>query len=93
MIAFLPIIILVFTDKDMDKKSKGLVGGIAIVALAIAGLTSYDYNPVSSEQLQLAEQEVLQVSPSGTVYWAEHSKKYHVDQDCPAFSNSEVVYE
>ncbi len=93
VIAFLPIIILVFTDKDMDKKSKGLVGGIAIVALAIAGLTSYDYNPVSSEQLQLAEQEVLQVSPSGTVYWAEHSKKYHVDQDCPAFSNSEVVYE
>ena len=45
------------------------------------------------EWLERAEQEVLQVSPSGTVYWAEHSKKYHVDQDCPAFSRSETVYE
>ena len=93
VIAFLPIIILIFTDKDLDKKSKGLVGGIAIAALAIAGLASYDWNPVSMEWLERAEQEVLQVSPSGTVYWAEHSKKYHVDQDCPAFSRSETVYE
>ena len=93
IIAFLPIIILIFTDKDLDKKSKGLVGGIAIAALAIAGLASYDWNPVSIEWLEKAEQEVLQVSPSGTVYWAEHSIKYHVDQDCPAFSRSETVYE
>lgn len=93
VIAFLPIIILIFTDKDLDKKSKGIVGTVAIVALAIAGLTSYDWNPISMEWLERAEQEVLQVSPSGTVYWAEHSKKYHVDQDCPAFSRSETVYE
>lgn len=93
VLAFLPIIILVFTSKDLDKKSKGLVGGIAIAALAIAGLASYDWNPVSMEWLERAEQEVLQVSPSGTVYWAEHSKKYHVDKDCPAFSRSETVYE
>ena len=93
VIAFLPIIILIFTDKDLDKKSKGLVGGIAIAALAIAGLASYDWNPVSMEWLERAEQEVLQVSPSGTIYWAEHSKKYHVDKDCPAFSRSETVYE
>ncbi len=93
VLAFLPIIIFVFSDKDLDKKSKTLVGGVAIAALVIAGLASYDYNPVSSEQLELAEKEVLQVSPSGTVYWAEYSKKYHVDKDCPAFSNSETVYE
>ena len=93
VIAFLPIIILIFTDKDLDKKSKGLVGGIAIIALAVAGLASYDWNLVSMEWLERAEQEVLQVSPSGTVYWAEHSKKYHVDKDCPAFSNSKTVYE
>jgi len=93
VIAFLPIIILIFTDKDLDKKSKGLVGWIAIAALVIAGLASYDYNPVSMEWLERAEQEVLQVSPDGTIYWAEHSKKYHVDKDCPAFSRSETVYE
>jgi len=93
VVAFLPIIILVFTNKDLDKKSKGLVGWVAIAALVIAWLVSYDFNPVSSEQLLRAEQEVLQVSPSGNVYWAPYSKKYHVDPDCPAFSNSETVYE
>jgi hypothetical protein len=49
IIAFLPLIILIFTDKKLDKKSKGILGGIAIAALAIAGLTSYDWNPVSME--------------------------------------------
>ena len=93
VVAFLPIIILVFTNKDLDKKSKGLVGGVAIAALVIAWLASYDFNPVSIEWLERAEQEVLQVSPDGKVYWAEYSKKYHVDPDCPAFSNSETVYE
>ena len=93
IIAFLPLIIFIFTDKKLDKKSKGIIGGIAIAALAIAGLASYDWNPVSIEWLEQAEKEVLQVSPSGTVYWAEHGKKYHVDPDCPSFSRSEVVYE
>ena len=93
VIAFLPLVIFIFTDKKLDKKSKGILGTIAIVALLIAGLSSYDWNPVSSEQLERAEKEVLQVSPSGTVYWATYSKKYHVDKDCPAFSNSETVFE
>ena len=37
--------------------------------------------------------EVNAVSSTGKVYWAPHSKKYHVDPDCPAFSQSETVYE
>jgi hypothetical protein len=40
---------LIFTDKELDKKSKGIVGTVAIIALAIAGLASYDWNPVSME--------------------------------------------
>ncbi|MBQ5945415.1 hypothetical protein IJL65_03315 [bacterium] len=49
IVAFLPLIILIFTDKKLDKKSKGIIGGVAIAALALAGLTSYDWNPVSME--------------------------------------------
>ena len=92
VIAFLPIIILVLLNKDMDKKSKTIVSAVAAVLLIIAGVSSYDFNPVSSEQLQKAEQEVMAVSEDGFVYWAPTSKKYHVDPDCPAFSNSETVY-
>jgi hypothetical protein len=45
----LPIVIFVFTDKKLDKKTKGIVGTVAIIALTIAGFASYDYNPVSME--------------------------------------------
>lgn len=93
VIAFLPVIIVVLTNKDMDKKSKTIASAVAIVLLLVAGISSYDFNPVSSEQLQRAEQEVLNVSPNGKVYWAPNSKKYHVNPDCPAFSQSETVYE
>ena len=93
VIAFLPIIIVVLTNKDLDKKSKTIVTVVAALALIIAGVSSYDFNPVSQEQLDRAEQEVLNVSGGNTVYWAPHSKKYHVDPDCPAFSQSETVYE
>lgn len=93
VLAFLPLIVFVLTNKDLDKKSKGIVTVVAVIALLIAGVTSYDFNPVSKEQLEKAEKEVLNVSESGKVYWAPHSKKYHVDPDCPAFSQSETVYE
>ncbi|MBQ6495227.1 MAG: hypothetical protein IJI49_04425 [Bacilli bacterium] len=93
VLAFLPIIIAVLTNKDLDKKDKTIVTVVAAIALLIAGVSSYDFNPISSEQLEHAEKEVMNVSGGNTVYWAPHSKKYHVDPDCPAFSQSETVYE
>ena len=94
VLAFLPIIILVFTNKDLDGKQKGIVGVIAILALLIAGISSYDFNPVSSEQLAKAEKEVTAATGGlDRVYWGKYSKKYHVDPDCPAFSQSKEVYE
>ena len=99
VLAFLPIIIFVLMNKDLDKKDKTIVTAIAAVALLIAGITSYDFNPVSSEQLENAQKEVEAVGKYKNedgdflVYWAPNSKKYHVDPDCPAFSQSETVYE
>ena len=93
VLAFLPIIIVVLTNKDLDKKSKTIVTSVAAIALIIAGISSYDFNPISKEQLEKAEKEVVNVSGGKTVYWAPHSKKYHVDPDCPAFSQSETVFE
>ncbi|MEI6614614.1 MAG: hypothetical protein WCL37_06935 [Chrysiogenales bacterium] len=47
VIAFLPLVILIFTNKDMKGKQKGIVGAIAVVALLIAGATGIDFNPPS----------------------------------------------
>jgi 4-amino-4-deoxy-L-arabinose transferase-like glycosyltransferase len=93
VLAFLPIIIFVLTNKDLDKKDKTIVTAVAAIALLIAGITSYDFNPVSSEQLERAQKEVIAEVGVDKVYWAKTGKKYHVDPDCPAFSQSEEIYE
>ena len=38
IIAFLPLVILILTNKDMNGKQKGLVGAVAVVALLVAGV-------------------------------------------------------
>ena len=93
VLAFLPIIIFVLTNKDLDKKDKSIVTVVAVVALLIAGISSYDFNPVSSEKLSDAQKEVKAAIGTDKVYWAKTGKKYHVDPDCPAFSQSEEIYE
>lgn len=93
VLAFLPIIIFVLTNKDLDKKDKSIVSIVAVIALVIAGVASYDFNPVSKEKLSDAEKEVKAAIGTDNVYWAKNSKKYHVDPDCPSFSRSEEVYQ
>ena len=89
IIAFLPLIILIFTNKDMDKKSKGIVGAVAVVALLIAGISSYDFNPVSKEDIANAKAEIIATGDYETnsdgeivVYWLPHSTKYHLHSTC-----------
>src|SRR3954469_18144839 len=50
VIAFLPLIVLIFMDKDMDPKNKKIAGGIGVVLAAAATLIGIDFNPPSTEQ-------------------------------------------
>ena len=90
VIAFLPLIIIVLLNKDMDKKSKTIV--------SVIGISSYDWSPVSSEQLENARAEILangnyDVDENGKpiVYWLEHSKKYHINSNCSAINRSNTT--
>ena len=87
--AFLPLIIIIFTNKDLDGRTKKIAGIVAIVALLIGGIASYDFNPISKEQVEAARQEILANGNYDTndagepiVYWLEHSTKYHIRKDC-----------
>lgn len=82
VIAFLPIIILVLLNKDADKKTKAIVTAVAVVALAIGGLTGIDWNPVSQEDVSAASEEV---------FWTVGGEKYHLYDDCSSLNRSEKL--
>lgn len=50
LIAFLPLIVLIFLDKDMDPKNKKIAGGIGVVLAAVATLFGISFKPPSVEQ-------------------------------------------
>jgi len=85
--AFIPIIILMLTNKDLDKKTKTIATVVAIIALLIGGAASIDYNPVSSEELSAAEAALGDT----IVYWAPFGKVYHTHDDCSALNVSEQL--
>jgi hypothetical protein len=50
VIAFLPLLVLIFMDKDMDPKNKKIAGGAGVVLAVIATLVGVSYSPPSVEQ-------------------------------------------
>ena len=86
VIAFVPIIILMLTNKDLDKKTKTIATVVAVIALLIGGVCSYDFNPVSEEQQQAAIEAV-----AGDVFWAPFGKVYHTHEDCQALNQSDTL--
>ena len=50
LVAFLPLIVLIFMDKDMDPKNKKIAGGVGAVLAVAATLIGVSWNPPSVEQ-------------------------------------------
>ena len=87
VICFLPIIIVMLTNKELDKKTKVIAVVVAVIALLIGGVASYDFNPVSQEQLAAAEEAL----GDETVYWAPFGKVYHTNEDCSALNHTDTL--
>ena len=86
VVAFVPIIILMLSNKNLDKKTKTIATVVAVIALLIGGVCSYDFNPVSEEQQQAAIEAV-----AGDVFWAPFGKVYHTHEDCQALNQSDTL--
>ena len=88
--AFVPLIILLLTNKNLDKKTRTIAVIAACAALLIGGAASIDYNPVSEEEKQVAEANI-----SGKVTWTQYGKVYHIYIDdehwCQHLNNSDTV--
>jgi len=90
VLAFLPLVILIFTNKDISGKTKGIAGSIAAVAMVAAGLTGADFNPPSVEKYtqEIKEQNAAAKSfgiDTDNVHWIKTGtgkNKYHAYNDC-----------
>ena len=87
-LCFFPFIILVLTNKDADKKTKTVATIAAVACLAIGGLASYDWNPVSVEQKNAA----MDTLGKTEVYWTRFGKVYHTHDDCQHLNRSGELY-
>ena len=85
-VAFIPFVVLALTNKEADKKTKAVATVVAIIALMIGGLASYDFNPVSVEEQQAAMQAI-----SDEVYWSPFGKVYHTHDDCSSLNQSDTL--
>jgi hypothetical protein len=92
VIAFLPLVILVFTNKNMSGKQKGIVGSLAAIALFIAGYTGTDFNPPSQEKYAQQTEQVKQLKGGlDDVYWTKSGKSYHLYKDCPYINGARTT--
>lgn len=89
VIAFVPLIILIFTDKNMSGKQKGLAGIIGIVLLLVAGYLGTSFNPPSTEQnastnaptspqIDAETAQVIHYTGANLVFWTKSGKVYHL---------------
>ena len=88
VLAFVPFIVLLLTNKNADKKMKVVGTVAAAIMLLIGGLAGYDWNPVSAEQ-----KEAAMAAITGEVLWTNSlgGKVYHTHEDCQALNRTEEL--
>jgi hypothetical protein len=90
-IAFVPLIILVFLNKDMDKGQKTTAGIVGIVLALVATYFGADFNPPSVEKYTADQSTVIQLLGQDEVTWVAGGAVYHVcDQVSDIQTGSEI---
>jgi hypothetical protein len=107
IIAFLPLIILIFLNKNMSGQQKGIAGGIGIVVLVIAAVMGVSINPPSVEQYTQATAQasgqqydaetavVVGYTGQNLVFWTKAGTVYHLCQAVSALqkeSKDNTIY-
>lgn len=96
VLAFLPLVILILTNKNISGKTKGIAGSIAAIAMVAAGLTGADFNPPSVEkysaEINKQNEAARSLSIDGnSVYWSKAGNKYHAYDDCQYIKGKAVT--
>ncbi|KRF20028.1 hypothetical protein ASG90_19980 [Nocardioides sp. Soil797] len=84
VIAFLPLIVMIFLNGDLDKKDKAIAGGIGIAVMVAATLFGVDWDSPSVEQYTEETNQVEQITGENLVYWTKSGKVFHLCADASA---------
>lgn len=76
--AFLPLIILIFTNKNLSGTQKAIAGSLGIVLALVTGWTGLTLNSPSVEQYGVEQQLVQTLTGSDQVYWVKGGKVFHL---------------
>ena len=104
VIAFLPLIIVILLNKDIDGRTKGIAGAVGAVVLVVAVLLGIDWNPASQEANteeqvanagQVDEYTTIVQELTGTdqVAWTPAGDVYHLCTDASAVNQDSAANE
>ena len=91
LIAFVPIIVFIFLNKNMSKQQKGWAGGVGIVLGIIAVALGVNYDPPSQEEYTADQQAVIQLLGEDKVYWVDGGAASHPCEDVSDLSRSNDI--
>ncbi len=91
VVAFLPLIVLVFLNKDMSRGQKTTAGVIGIVLAVLATLIGVDLTPPSVEQYTADRSAVVQLLGEDEVVWVDGGAVYHVCDAVPAIQTGSEI--
>ncbi|WP_395638287.1 hypothetical protein [Pseudolysinimonas sp.] len=108
IIAFVPIIIVILLNKNLDSRTKGFAGAVGAVVLVAAVLLGIEWNPASQEANteDVIEEEianegqideytaiVTELTGSDEVAWTPAGKVYHLCSDVSAVNQQSAANE
>lgn len=84
IIAFLPLVVMILLNDDLDKKDKAIAGTVGVVVAVVATLISVDWDPPSVEQYTEESNTVIDITGEDLVYWTSSGEVFHLCQEASA---------
>jgi len=90
LLAFLPLIVVIFLNKDMDAKQKNIAGAAGIIVALAATVLGIDFKPLSQEQSAVESQVVTHLVGQDLVWWSEGGKVVHLCEGVSDLQNAKT---
>jgi hypothetical protein len=90
LLAFLPLIVMIFLNKDMDAKQKNIAGAAGIIVALAATVLGVDFKPLSQEQAAVESQVVTHLVGQDLVWWSAGGKVVHLCENASDIKNAKT---